>query len=91
MKKWHHLRDWIKAHRWLLLLVAILILLLISPFSAVYDREDNVISPLAALVIMTVTLSTGPRLGTKLAIVAFTIAWLIVSLATGRAAGSSPA
>lgn len=84
--------EWVRAHRWSILLVALVALLAVSPISDVYNRADNLITPLVALVIMAVTLSTGLRPLTTAAMTFLTAAWLIVSIMTdgsGLFAGAS--
>jgi hypothetical protein len=73
---------WFKTHRWAILLVAILLLLIISPFSGVYDRNDNLISPLAAIVVLAVTACTVQRFLTGLLMTGLTLLWLVISIAT---------
>jgi hypothetical protein len=74
--------TWIKRHRWAILLIAILLLLVVSPFQDVYDRNDNLISPLAAIVVLAVTVCTGRRLLTVALVSVLTLVWLVVSIAT---------
>jgi voltage-gated potassium channel len=74
--------DWVRAHRWAILLVGILFLLLASPFPGVYDREDNVITPLAAVVVLAVTLCTAQRFLTVALMTLLTVTWLSISIAT---------
>lgn len=73
---------WVRRHRWAMLLVGLLLLLIISPFPGAYDRNDNLISPLAAIVVLAVTLCTGRRIVTMLMITVLTLTWLVVSIAT---------
>jgi len=67
-------------------------LLLISPISEVYDRQDNVITPLMSVVFLAVILGAAERPWTIRALVALTFAWLVISVATdgsGLFAGTS--
>jgi voltage-gated potassium channel len=74
--------GWLREHKWRLLLAGMASLLLISPISEVYDRQDNVITPLVSVVFLSVILGTAERKGTAWVLVALTLAWLIVSIAT---------
>ena len=65
-----------------MLLVLLVALLAISPVSDVYNRADNLITPIVAVVIMAVTVSTGLRPAATAGMAAFTLAWLVVSIAT---------
>ncbi len=65
-----------------MLLIALVLLLAISPISDVYNRADNLITPLVALVVMAVTISTGLRTSTMAAMLALTATWLVVSVVT---------
>jgi len=83
---------WVKRRRWAMLLVAILLLLIMSPFPGAFDRLDNLISPLAAVVVLAVTLCTARRLLTIVLMLALTLVWLVISIATdgsGLFAGAS--
>jgi voltage-gated potassium channel len=72
----------VRDYRWMILLFGILGLLLISPFSSVYDRNDNIISPLTAIVVAAVTLGTVRSFVGLAVMAALTVLWLIISLVT---------
>lgn len=72
----------VRAHRWAILLVSLLGLLVISPISDVYNSSDNVITPLVTIVVLAIALSTGLRLITLAGMIMLTVAWLIISIAT---------
>ena len=74
--------EWLRGHRWRVLLVALVLLLAVSPISDVYNRADNLISPLVAAVVMAVTLCTGLGKKGQVMMGLLTIAWLVVSIAT---------
>jgi len=73
---------WVRDHRWALLLVSILALLVISPFAGVYDRNDNYISPLVGIMVITIILSTARGAATIGALILLTLVWLVVSIVT---------
>ena len=73
---------WVRDHRWALLLVSILALLVISPFAGVYDRNDNFISPLVAMMVSTIIVSTARGAVTIFGLLILTIIWLAVALFT---------
>jgi hypothetical protein len=73
---------WVQRHRWAMLLAAILLLIVISPYPGVYDRNDNLISPLTAVVVLAVTLSTARRLRTCILVAILTLVWVVVSIVT---------
>jgi hypothetical protein len=84
--------DWFRHHRWRVLLGALGGLLAVSPISDVYNRADNLISPLVALVVLAVMLCTGLGKIGRTGMALLTIAWLIVAVATdgsGLFAGAS--
>ncbi len=84
--------SWLGARKWRLLLVSLVALLAISPISDVYNRADNFITPVVALVVMAVTLSTGLRPVTTIGMSLLTSGWLVVSIVTdgsGLFAGAS--
>jgi hypothetical protein len=57
-------------------------LLLISPISNVYDRQDNMITPPTAVVFLAVIFGTAERKRTVWLLSAFTLSWLAISIAT---------
>jgi len=74
--------TWIRQHKWRLLLGAMASLLLISPISEIYDRQDNLISPLTAVVFLAVICGTAERKRTIGLLAVFTLVWLVLSVAT---------
>lgn len=84
--------KWIRKHKWMLLLIGIVTLLLISPISEVYDRQDNLITPLTAIVFLAVVLGTTEKRIIIWSLASLTMFWLIVSTVTdgsGLFAGQS--
>jgi hypothetical protein len=74
--------GWLSARKWRVLLILLVALLAISPISDVYNRADNLITPIVAVVIMAVTLSTGLRPVAAAGMAALTVVWLIVGIVT---------
>jgi hypothetical protein len=74
--------GWLRSHKWRLLLAGMASLLLISPISAVYDEQDNIITPLMAVIFLAVILGTAERKPTILLLAGFTLVWLVLSIAT---------
>jgi hypothetical protein len=74
--------GWVRAHRWAILLVGLVFLLLVSPFPGAYDREDNLITPLVSVVVLAVTLCTAQRFLTVLLMFVLTTTWLVTSIVT---------
>ncbi len=84
--------TWIGEHKWRLLLGGMVSLLLISPISEVFDRHDNLITPLMSGIFLAVILGTAEKPWTIRALVALTFAWLVIGFATdgsGLFAGTS--
>jgi voltage-gated potassium channel len=73
---------WTRQHKWRLLLVGIVSLLLISPIPEVYDRQDNVITPLTTVIFLAVILQTAERKITIGLLIALTLSWFVISVAT---------
>lgn len=78
LSPWRFLRD----HKWRLLLIAMLTLLMISPVSDVYDSQDNIITPMTAAVFLAVILGTTERKRLLLLLVTMTIVWMIIGILT---------
>jgi hypothetical protein len=74
--------TWIRHHKWRLLLLAMVALLVISPISEVYDQLDNIISPLTAVVFLAIILGAAERKWTIRLLAALTLVWLVISIAT---------
>lgn len=84
--------TWLSEHKWRLLLAGMVALLLVSPISEVYDREDNLITPLMAALFLAVIFGTAERKGTVRLLATLTLVWLVISIATdgsGLFAGTS--
>ena len=73
---------WIHGHKWILLLCGIVTLMVISPFEEVYNRQDNIITPLCGMVIIAVTLGTSESKRIIGGMMTLTILWIIISVAT---------
>jgi hypothetical protein len=58
------------------------LLLMISPIPEVYDRQDNVISPLTSVIFLAVIFGTSEEKITTWLLAALTLAWLVISVAT---------
>lgn len=71
-----------RGHKWRLLLTGMASLLLISPISEVYNRQDNFITPPTAVVFLAVIFATGERKKTIWWLTALTLVWLVISIAT---------
>ena len=74
--------TWTRDHKWRLLLVGIVALLLISPFPEIYDRLDNVITPLTAVIFLAVILGTARQKVTIWLLSVLMLAWVVISIAT---------
>jgi len=74
--------TWIRGHKWRLLLVGIISLLLISPISEIYNRQDNLITPPTALVFLAIIFATAQRKRTIWSLTALTLVWFVLSVAT---------
>jgi voltage-gated potassium channel len=73
---------WIRAHKWRLLLLGMVSLLVISPISEVYDRQDNVITPVVAGIFLAVIFGTARQKRTIGLLTVFTLVWFVISVAT---------
>jgi hypothetical protein len=74
------------------LLVVILLLLIISPIAAVFDDQDNLISPLMAVVLLAVTFGAAEKKRTAWCMAGLIVVWLVISVLTdgsGLFAGQS--
>jgi hypothetical protein len=83
---------WLARHKWKLLLIGIVALMIISPISAVYDEQDNIITPFTAVIFLAVTFGTAEKTATIMLLTALTVTWLIISILTegsGLFAGAS--
>jgi len=85
--------TWVRGYKWRLLLLGMVSLLMISPIRVVYDQQDNLITPLTAVVFIAVIFGTAERKKTTWALTAFTLVWLVISIATegsGLFSGPNP-
>jgi hypothetical protein len=83
---------WIRAHKWKLLLGGLVLLLLISPVAKIYDDQDNVISPLMAVLFLAVTFGASRHKQTWIVLTVLIVVWLVISVLTagsGLFAGES--
>jgi len=74
--------SWIAWHRWRVLLLTFVALLVVSPVSRVFDRQDNVITPVFTIIVVLVILGAAERREILWFMLALTLAWSAVSLAT---------
>jgi hypothetical protein len=74
--------KWMGQHKWLLLLCGIVALLIISPISEVYDRRDDVITPMVAAVLLAVVYGLVKSRATLLFLVVLIFSWFITSVLT---------
>jgi uncharacterized membrane protein len=73
---------WVQGYKWRLLLLGMVSLLMISPISQVYDQQDNVITPVAAILLLAVIMGTAQRVVTIWSLAVLTVVWLVISIAT---------
>lgn len=73
---------WVRRHQWRLLLLGMAGLLLISPISEIYDRQDNFITPPVTIVFLAVIFGTAERRKTVGWLTALTLVWFVISVAT---------
>jgi hypothetical protein len=69
-------------HRWLLLLCGIITLLIISPIPEVYDRRDDVITPLTAAVLLAVAYGMVESQRNLICLGSLIIIWFLVGVLT---------
>lgn len=74
--------TWISGHKWRLLLCGMISLLIVSPISQVYDRQDNVITPLTSVIFLAVILGTAEKKSTVWLLTTLTLVWLVIGIAT---------
>jgi hypothetical protein len=74
--------TWLREHKWRLLLCGMISLLMISPISEVYDRQDNIITPLTSVVFLAVILGAAEKKGTIWLLTALTFVWLVIGVLT---------
>ena len=73
---------WMSKHRWLLLLCGITSLLIISPIPEVYDRRDDVITPLTGAVLLAVIYGMAETQRTLLCMGSLIITWCLIGVLT---------
>jgi voltage-gated potassium channel len=73
---------WIARHRWRILLASFVSLLMISPISGVFDRQDNVITPVFTIIVGLVILGAAERREMIWLVLALTVIWSAVGIAT---------
>src|ERR1700761_7976647 len=73
---------WMAKHKWLLLLCGIISLLIVSPIPEVYDRRDDVITPLAAIVLLAVTYGMVEKQLTFLMMASLIFTWFLIGVLT---------
>jgi len=84
--------TWMAKHKWLLLLCGIISLLIVSPIPEVYDRQDDVITPLTAVVLFSVIYGMVERQSTLIILIGLVFSWYLISTVTegsGLFSGSS--
>jgi hypothetical protein len=74
--------SWIARHRWRVLLVGFIALLVISPVSRVFDDQDNIITPIFTIVVALVMFGAAERHEMLWLMLALTLGWSVVSIAT---------
>jgi voltage-gated potassium channel len=74
--------SWIRLQKWKLLLVGIVALLVISPVAQIYDDQDNIISPLMALLLLAVTFGLVRRRAGLFFLSGLIAVWLVISILT---------
>jgi hypothetical protein len=73
---------WIAWHKWRMLLVLFVGLLVISPVSHVFDEQDNIITPVFGCIALLVVLSAAEKRGVIVPLLLLTLAWSIVGIVT---------
>lgn len=84
--------SWMSRNKWLLLLSGIVLLLIISPVSEIYERRDDVITPITAVVLLGVTYGIVEKRSVVLMMFALIFSWFLISILTegsGLFAGTS--
>ena len=73
---------WIALHKWRMLLACFIGLLLISPFSRVFEEQDNIITPVFTVIAALVILGAAERRETIWMMLALTLVWSGVGIVT---------
>ena len=74
--------SWIARHRWRVLLLSFIVLLMISPVSRIFDDQDNIITPVFTIIVALVILGAAERREMLWLMLALTLVWSTVSIAT---------
>jgi hypothetical protein len=75
-------RAWIAAHKWRMLLLGIVGLLVVSPISRIFDRADPIITPVVALVLILVICGVAERREIVWVLSALTLVWGLIGFFT---------
>ncbi len=73
---------WIREHKWRLLLLAVSSLLIISPIAAVFDDQDNLITPLLAVVLLVVAFGAADERWMGWLLAVMIVVWVVISVLT---------
>ena len=73
---------WMGQHKWLLLLCGVVSLLIISPISEIYDRRDDVITPMVAGVFLAVSYGLVKKRTSLFAMMILIFSWFLTSVLT---------
>ncbi len=73
---------WMAKHKWLLLLCGIISLLIISPIPEIYDRRDDIITPLVATVLLAVIYGIVENRRVLFALISLIMTWFLISVLT---------
>jgi voltage-gated potassium channel len=74
--------PWIARHRWRILLLSFIALLVISPVSRIFDQQDNIITPVFTIIVALVILGAAERREMLWLLLALVLVWSAVSIAT---------
>jgi hypothetical protein len=74
--------SWVARHRWRILLLSFVGLLVISPISRIFDQQDNVITPVFTIIVGLVMLGAAERREMLWLMLGLTLAWSAVGIAT---------
>ncbi len=73
---------WIVHHRWRILLLSFISLLVISPISRVFEDRDSIITPVFTVIVALVILGAAERREMIWLLLALTLTWSAVGIAT---------
>ncbi len=74
--------SWIEQHKWRVLLLTFVAMLTVSPVSRIFDDQDNIITPVFTIIVVLVILSAAERREMLWLMLALTLVWSAVSIAT---------